>query len=321
MANGKAESLTDRGAVWLELQEFWRQMPSKRLFFSLLAGWLILFQFLGNSTFGYVDTPSLFGWMYYVFSTSPDDDLGLLVPIVVVALFWLKRKDLLATPKREWWPGLALVGAGVLIHLLGFAVQQSRVSIVGFFTGLYGLMGMAWGPAWLRASFFPYVLFVFCIPLGTMADAITLPLRVIVARVAVFISQTGLGIDVLREGSQIFDSRHTFAYEVAPACSGIRSLSSLLALTIIYGFVTFRTNWKRVLIVLLAIPLAVLGNVLRLTGVIAVAEAFGQDAGKMVEHPSGFLTFAVSIAGLLGVATLLNRYAPEEPLPSRTSPA
>ena len=53
------------------------------------------------------------------------------------------------------------------------AVQEARISIMGLFTGIYGLMGLAWGLAWLRASFFPFVLFVFAVPFGSLAEPVT----------------------------------------------------------------------------------------------------------------------------------------------------
>src|SRR5207248_11414617 len=85
-----------------EAAAFWRQMPDKGIFFALLAAWLAFFHFVGNSVFGYIDTPSLLRWMYHIYSTSPDDGHGLLIPVVVLGLFYWKRKELLAVPKAIW---------------------------------------------------------------------------------------------------------------------------------------------------------------------------------------------------------------------------
>ena len=92
-----------------EIRSFWRQLPDKALFFALLGAWLALFQFLGNSTLGYVKTHSLFGWLWFVYDTTPDDAHGLYIPLVVLGLFWWKRETLLATAKAIWWPALTLV--------------------------------------------------------------------------------------------------------------------------------------------------------------------------------------------------------------------
>jgi exosortase len=174
-------------------------------------------------------------------------------------------------------------------------VQQQRLSIVALFTGIYGLMGLVWGREWLQRSFFPFVLLLFCLPVGSLAESVTFPLRMLVTKISVAISHHALGVDVIQSGSQIFDPHQKFGYDVATACSGIRSLISLLALTTIYGFVVFRATWKRLLMVAVAVPLAVLGNVVRITGVIIAAEAFGQDVGTKVHDGAGFVTFAVAI--------------------------
>ena len=287
-----------------EFLKCWRQLPDKALFFGLLAVWCVLFHFRGNATFGWVETPSLFGWMYWAFTTWPDDEHCSLIPFVVLGLLWWKRQELLDAPKGIWWPALGVVVAGLLLHILGFMIQQARVSIVGFFAGLYGLTGLVWGKHWLRASLFPMILFAFCVPLGTMADALTVPMRMLVAKAAVGFSNMVLGIPVISIGSQIF-GQGGFQYDVAPACSGIRSLIALLAMTTVYGFVTFRPAWKRILMIFTAVPLALLGNIVRITGVIVTGDAFGHKAGAMVEQKLGFVTFAVAIGCVLALGYFL----------------
>jgi exosortase len=288
--------------------EEWRQLPNKWFFFALTAVWLALFAFLGNATFDYLDSPSLFGWMFHIY-TSPlvDEQHGMLIPFVVLALFWWKRKELLAQPPRLWWPAIGLVVCALLLHILGYVSQQQRLSVIGFFLGLYGLTGLAWGKHWLKASFFPFFLFAFCIPIAEFADPLTLPLRLLVSWIVALIAHLGLSPDLIREGTQLFDAQHTFGYEVAAACSGIRSLVALLALTTIYGFVNFKQPWKRAVMILAAVPLAVLGNVVRLCLTIMVAEMFGQGAGKAVETNFGFITFAVAVGCVFLLARWLEK--------------
>src|SRR5262249_46287097 len=101
---------------------FWQQMPDKTLFFVLLAAWLTFFQFLGNSVFGYIDTPSLLRWMYHIYYTSPDDGHGFLVPFVVLGLLYWKRRRLMAVPKAIWWPALGLILLALFVHLFGYVI-------------------------------------------------------------------------------------------------------------------------------------------------------------------------------------------------------
>ena len=283
-----------------EFKSCWEALSNKGFFFGLLAAWLALFLFIGNSTLGYVNTPSLLAWMYDVYNAANSEDgHGNLIPFAVLVLFWWKRKELLAIPQRNWWPGLIIVFFGLLLHAFGYLVQQPRLSVIGMFLGIYGLIGLTWGPGWLKASFFPFVLFAFCVPLGGKIEDVTFPLRIFATNVTYFITHDILGLTVIKKGTQLFDALGAYSYDVAAACSGIRSLISLLALTTIYGMITFKTNWKRILVIGMAVPLAVASNVFRLTLIVVAAEAFGQKTGDFIHEWSGFLTYAVAIVAML----------------------
>lgn len=290
-----------------ELQDAWRQMPEKPLFFLLFAAWLLLFHFLGNSTLGYINTPSLLSWLYGAYhSPMHDDDHGIYIPFLVLGLAWWKRQEILAAPKRLWWPGLLILGAGCVLHLAGYMIQQPRVSAAAMFLGLYGLLGLVWGPAFLRAIFFPYFLFAFCVPIGSLSGSITFPLRMLVTKISVGIAQI-LGVDVIRDGSRIFNEARTFQYDVAPACSGIRSLIAMFLLATVNAFIFFKLWWPRLVVIGLAIPLAVADNVVRITTIILVGKAFGHEAGVSIEQNLGFVTFAVALAGLFGISWCLEK--------------
>ena len=309
----------------LDFVDCWRRLPNKGFFLLLLAAWLALFQFLGNSTLGYLSTPSLLKWMYLVYQPNPDaggsdDSHGNVVPFIVLALFWWKRKQLLARPLALWWPGLLLVGLAVVLHLVGYMGQQPRISIVALFTGIYGLMGLAWGRQWLRDSLFPFFLFAFCIPLGWSAVSVTFPLRLLVCRMVEWISGNILQIDIIREGTALMnltlDPAQRYQYDVAPACSGIRSLFATLAVAVIYAFLSFRTWWKRLLLIASGVPLAVLGNVVRMLTIIIAAEIWGPEAGTYVHEggPFGVLSLLPYIAAFAGLL-LLGHWLRERPLP------
>lgn len=304
----------------LDFTECWERLPNKGLFFVLLAAWLALFQFLGNSTLGYINSPSLLKWMYLAYQPSvsaavSDDGHGLLIPFLVVGLFWWKRKELMALPLRTWWPAILLVAFGLLLHLAGYAVQQPRVSIVGLFVGLFGLMGLAWGPQFLRHSLFPFFLFAFSVPLGSLAEAITFPLRLLVTRLVEVIAHFFLAIDVVRTGTGLTDPTGQYQYDVAAACSGIRSLVAIFMISTIYGFLTFRPMWKRLLMMAAAFPLAVLGNLARMLVIIIAADTGGQSAGNWA-HENGFMSmipYVPAILGLVFFGRLLGDASPPKP--------
>lgn len=197
-----------------EFHRCWLALPNKGLFFGLLGAWLILFQFLGNGTFGYVDTASLMHWMHTAYNnkeTGTDDAQGNLIPFAVLGLFWWKRKELLALQLGLWWPALFLLAGALLLHTMGYLVQQPRISIVSFFVGIYALMGLAWGSGWIRRSLFPYGLFIFCMPFGSLSEPISFPLRIFVTKVVAVITPL-LGIDVVRDGTQLFNASRTYQF-------------------------------------------------------------------------------------------------------------
>lgn len=312
----------------IEFLDCWQRLPNKGFFLILLIAWLALFQFLGNSTLGYIPTPSLLSWMGLTYGSSADtggadDNPGRLIPFVVLGLFWWKRKQLLALPLGMWWPGLLLLALALGLHLLGYMVQQPRISIVALFTGIYGLMGLAWGRQWLRESFFPFILFAFCMPLGWFSVSVTFPLRLLVCRVVELISIYVLQIDIVRVGTALTEPSGHYQYDVAAACSGIRSLFAVTAVAIIYAMLVFRTWWKRGLLMASAVPLAVLGNVVRMISIIIAAEIWGQEGGSYVHEggPLGILSLLPYVAAFAGLL-LLGHFLREQMLhPSEEAPA
>jgi exosortase len=192
---------------------------------------------------------------------------------------------------------------------VGYAVQQVFLSIAALFIGLWGLMGLAWGRAWLRHSLFPFFLFAFSIPLGQRAEMITFPLRRLVSWLAEMVAHYVLGMDVIRMGTQLFNSAGTYGFDVEAPCSGMRSLIATFLLATIYGFFSFSSNRQRLLLMALAIPFSILGNLLRLLLIIITAEIGGQDAGNYIHHSSIFslVPYIPAIVGLLLVGRWLEK--------------
>ena len=290
----------------LEFRAFWAWLPDKPLFLTLLGAWAVLFHFLGHCSFNFTDRPSLFAWMWGAWSAEAlEAEHGKLVPVVVLILLWLRRGELLAAPTRRWPPALVGVALALALHVVAFTVQQPRVSMVALAGGTWCLVALVWGPGWARKTFFPFLLLGFCVPLEALGEGLLFRLRLLVTQISVGIGHNLLGLDVLRDGTAIFNSTRSFNYDVAPACSGIRSLASLLAVTTIYGYVAFRTPWKRVAMIAMAAPLAVAGNVARITTVIILAEAFGHKTGAAAETNLGYVTFAVAIGLMFLVGWLM----------------
>lgn len=310
---------------WQDTVACWHQLPNKTFFFGLLALWLALFQFLGNSVLGYNSTHSIFEWLYQIYNSdnqANDDGHGNLIPFVVIGLFWWKRKTLLALPLRVWWPGILFLVIGALLHIAGYVAQQPRISVIGMFAGIFGLMGMAWGRAWLKESIFPFWLFIFSLPLAALTLPVTFPLRLMASWLTATVANL-LTIPVLRVGTQLMASDGSFQYDVAAACSGLRSLVAIFLLATIYAFVMFKSPGKRILLMSLALPLSVIGNFTRLMCIIFAAEFGGQSAGNFV-HENGFFSlvpYLPAIGGLLLAGRWLERKTKAEAGKPQNAPA
>ncbi len=292
------------GSFLEEAGQFWHTLPDKPLFFGLWAAWLALFHFFGNSTFGLVDTASLFGWWKWTIDRRPGEDHAYFMPLVTLGLLLWKSRELAALPKRTCWPALGLVALALLLHVVGYMIQQTRVSVIAFALGLYGLTGLVWGGRWLWATLFPFSLLLFCVPLSDDIDSKTLPLRLLATKITTVLSNKVLGISVFAEGTTLKaadGSFQSFGFDVGAPCSGIRSLTAMVAFGIVYGYVTFQSLGRRVLVVVAGVPLAIVANVTRLTLIILAAELFGQEGGNYVHNNKIFemVPYLPAIVGML----------------------
>jgi exosortase len=285
----------------------WHALPYKAVFFALLALWFAIFHFWGDANFGFKSGGSLFTWLYIKYDNSEDNQLGFFIPPIVMAILLFRRKEWLALPKNPWWPATGLLGIASIMHVFGYAIQQARISTVSFFLGIYAVVGLIWGYQLMRAIFFPFFLFGFSLPLsGEISDAITLPLRLIATHITCLFSKWALGINVLQDGTRLFNPAGVYQYEVAAACSGLRSLTATCAIAMIFAFCVIKSPWRRAFMIASAVPLAVVANVFRLATIIAASEAFGgQKAGNYV-HASSWMSLLPYIPAIFGVLLLGN---------------
>lgn len=304
-----------------ELRQFLGTLPHKGVLGALLLAWVALFHLLGNSSFGYIDTPSMFVWLGALYDANPDDALGYVVLPLIAALIYRQRDEFMPLAKQPWAPALGLLVLAVLLHFVGFLIQQARVSLVGFCLGLYGLTGLFWGREWMRKSAYPFALLVFAVPITAYTDGLTFHLRLLVTKIAAGFCTGVLHLSLIREGTTVFhllpDGSKGFEFDVAPACSGIRSLTVVFLLSAVFGYLWLNAWWRRGILLVAALPLALLGNVMRLITVFVVGEARGSEAGLAIETKLGFVTFLVALGGVV----LLARWLDDQPKAPVENPA
>jgi exosortase len=201
---------------------------------------------------------------------------------------------------------LAAMLSGLALHLLGYAVQQTRLSIVALLLFTWGVLVLGGGRRWGRAAVFPLAFMAFAIPVDVL-DTIGFYLRLGVVDVAGGIARA-LGLEVVRNGTLLFSPHGGYQYDVAAACSGVRSLMALAALSLLVGYLSLRAWWARLVVLILCGPYTFVGNVVRTTAIILAAEWFGQRAGNLVHEWFGFVVFAIVLALQLVTVRLLQNF-------------
>jgi len=233
----------------------------------------------------------------------------LIIPIA--AYFAWERRDIVAaTPIRPSRLGLVVIigSLGVLIAgLLGAELFLSRISIVGTVTGIV-LFLYGWGH--VRALMFPLAFLLLMIPIPAIVfNQIAFPLQLFASQFGEFCMTTAK-IPVLREGNVLILAHTTL--EVAEACSGIRSLISLITLGLVFGYFSDARLWVRAAIVASAIPVAIVANGMRVAGTGMAAQWYGPEAAQGFFHDfSGWAVFAVAFVLMLGIHRLIVTFWPQ----------
>jgi exosortase len=245
---------------------------------------------------------------------DPDYSHGLIVPLFVGYVVYQRRYQLrqvqLDEPSNLGLP--LMVGAiGLLIAgSLGAELFVARFSLLFLLAGM--LLFLA-GWKMLRAVAFPLAFLTLMIPLPAIIyNQVTFPLQLWASR----LSSGGLelvGVPVLREGNVLV--LPNYSLEVVEACSGIRSLMSLIALAVAYGYFTEKRQWVRIALVVLMVPIAVSSNAMRVMGAGVLTYLFGPHAAEGFFHSfQGWLIFVCAVACMLLVHWLLSRLTPLTPL-------
>jgi len=230
---------------------------------------------------------------------------GPLIPAIALGLLWWKRGELAGLTVVPLKRGVAVVAFAMFLYYAGVRAEQERVVVISFVVLLYGLALALGGRELFRVVFFPISFLLLMVPLNFLEERVALPLRHLMAGSATA-TLNAIGIETVRSGTGIFSD--VFKFDVANPCSGIQSLMALTTVTAAYGYVTQASQWKRWFLFLCAMPLAVLGNYVRVVGIALVAQNFGtKTAMELHDTIAGFVVFAVALAAMVAVGWLLNQ--------------
>jgi exosortase len=265
----------------------------------------------------------LTGWLYGPLAlqlarqwwTDPNYTHGFFVPAFSLFLIWERRGKLAELGVEPAWSGLIVLLVALSALTLGTVASGPFLPRLSFLLLISGMVVFLAGWQYLAAISFPLAFLVLMIPSSTLLEQITFPLQIVASKTATFLLAM-IGIPVYREGNIIL---LPFArLEVAEACSGVRSLFSLITLTVIYGYLAETKIKIRVLLALIAVPVSVLANALRITLTGLVVEFWGLEGAQGTLHLlSGWLIFAGSLALIFLFHRLSQSVLASEPEPGQ----
>ncbi len=220
--------------------------------------------------------------LYINWSHDENYSHGFLIPFISGYFAWQQREDLEGLPVKPANSGILLIILSLLILCGGVSAQVDFVSRTTFVFLLAGIVLFLLGWQWLKGLALPLGFLFFMIPLPYVVyDSIAFPLKLFVAKFSV-VSLKLMGVVVLREGNIIMLPETVL--EVADACSGLRSLMSLLALGVALAFLSQNNKSGRIVLVLLTIPIAIFTNMLRVIGTGFLSQYYGAAAAEGFFH-------------------------------------
>lgn len=242
--------------------------------------------------------------------TDPDYGHGFFIPLFSGYVLWRERNRWIKSLVEPSNFGLlVMVGAVALLLLgsLGAELFLSRTSLLVLLAGMI-LFLAGWGV--LRAVSFPLGYLIFMIPFPEIIyNQITFPLQLLASRLATFCLEL-VQVPVLRDGNVLIFSNYSLA--VVEACSGIRSLMTLISLAVAYGYFLERRRWVRYLLASLMVPVAIVSNAIRIMGAGVMAHRFGPAAAEGFLHAfSGWVIFVVALTLMFGCHWILRHIAKE----------
>jgi exosortase len=240
-------------------------------------------------------------------ATDEDMGHGFFVPVVAGFIAWQRRRTLLSIPRQPSGWGLALVifaAFQAVVASLGAELFTARLAFV---IALFGVILYLGGKAWIQELVLPLTLMLFMIPIPQIIYArLTLGLQMLASQLGETLIGW-MGIPVIRTGNLLELPSQTL--NIVDACSGIRSLVSLLFLSQVYGYFAEKKTWVCWVLLVVTVPIAIAANAIRVTTTGLLSEVNTKLAQGAYHEMEGYIVFAVALIALIATHRLIRLIA------------
>jgi exosortase len=235
---------------------------------------------------------------------------GYIVPAFAAYLFWIRRRPLVDAAPLERWIGVGAVAACLSVRVWAATIDMNPVDRLSFIGALLGVCLIVGGKSMLRWAG-PAVLFLlFMYPLPSVLErGLLMNLQTYASILSTYVLQT-LGVSASRVGNTISVDTLAEPLQVAEACSGLRMLTIFGAMCVAMVMIIERPWWDKLVILLSAIPIALVSNVIRIVTTALLYLAFGQETGwlnSIIHDWAGFAMMPIGLGLLWIELSILSR--------------
>ena len=227
-------------------------------------------------------------------SSSDDYSHGFLIVPLSFYILWQKRDEIRKVKIRPTWLVFPLVLLSLVSYIFADYAEIKTLSPLAMILFLGSSLFFLFGKQFFKVCSFPLFLLLFMVPVPAQIYAeLTIPLQLFVTKTTAFILSF-IGIPHLREGNVLHLPEHTL--QVVQACSGLRSIMSLLTLGVVIGYFSLASNLLRTILFVFAIPIAILVNVVRLLLIVIILYYYNFDLASGMPHTLlGILVFCLAV--------------------------